>query len=685
MSASWSSGIVEPAGMIPEEPSGRLRPQLVEPSPRVHVNRIARRAGSFVPEWSHRPGDAGDVMMRLFGSQLHPLLARVNRLPEKTFVEFLRLAGVQQLAGGAAATLLTFEATSGAPQSTLVPRHFQVGAQPADGSQGLVVFETTRDLYVAPGSIAEARIQEGRAFLSIEDPAAGEPFRPFGDRAIAGRGFLVGIESEVPPGPTLSLGFALAAPATPPPASAGGVQPTRVALAPVLQWEVLEGASFGPVEVIVDETSGFTTNGVVELRLPSDWGPGTPAGVDADELLYWIRVRIVHGTFAEPPELSRVMLNAVRAEAVETIRNETLEHVPGTEDRMRLARTPVVPGSLVLEVLEGGATSDLLELDDGEDESPSTASGVRRWTEVSDLSRYGPDDRVFTLDPLVGEITFGDGHHGMALPRGFRHVEAVSYRVGGGARGAVDADAIKTLIHSAPFIRGATNPMPASDGTDMESRDRAVLRGPDEIRTRGRAVTERDYELLACRAPGASVARARAVSGLHPLISGAPIPGVVGVFLVPAGHSDGVPVASDQALRAVAEYLAGEVAPAGVEVVAAAARFHRIRVEVRVQVADTAADVGETVRGVIKELNAYFDPITGGDEGVGWPFGGSVRYMPLLRRLLARVPSASAIPRLNLVVDGARFPSCTDVQIPAYGLLWPEAHEVTVEAAEDPA
>lgn len=681
MSAPWWTVSGQSSRMIPDGPPGAVQPQPVDPAARTHLLELIARAPSFVPEWIRTTGDAGDALVRLFGAQLQPLIERLNRIPEKTLVEFLRIAGTQQLAGGTAEAILTFEAAEGT-SSAFVGRNFQVGAEPADGSQGLVVFETARDVNVTPGTIKQAAVQQGRVLTPIDDPTGGDTFRPFGDRAIAGRAFLIGIDATVAPGPTVSLGFAVAAaPGSPPPASAGGVQPSPVVLAPVLQWEVLDLTTYVPAEVIVDETSGFSASGIVELQPPRVWRAGRPAGAEGDTDLFWIRVRIVHGSYEQPPELSRVMLNAARAIAAETIRSETLEHVAGADNVMRVARTPVIPGSLVLEIDEGTATGDLLDPD-----SPSgddgTLEAVRRWTEVADLSTYGPNDRVFTLDPLSGEVSFGDGHHGASLPRGFRHVTASSYRVGGGARGAVDADAIRTLIHSAPFLRGAINPERASGGTDLESRARAILRGPEEIRARGRAVTERDYELLARRADGAAVARAHAVSGLHPVLPGAPIPGVVAVFVVPDGRIEGPPVADEQTLRAVAEYLSEQVAPAGVEVVAAAPRFHRIRAEVRVQIADPAADVGETVRRVLAELNLYFDPIGGGDDETGWPFGGPVRYMPLLRRLLSRVKTASAISRINLVLDGARFAKCTDVPISAQGLLWPVTHEVTVEAAE---
>ena len=49
--------------------------------------------------------------------QMEPLLERLNRFPDKTFVEFLNLAGVQPLQASPAAALLEFEVSENAPQS----------------------------------------------------------------------------------------------------------------------------------------------------------------------------------------------------------------------------------------------------------------------------------------------------------------------------------------------------------------------------------------------------------------------------------------------------------------------------------------------------------------------------------------------------------------------------------------
>ncbi len=604
MSAPWWVCESPPEGrkarLGPGPVPGIRQPLPAPVSAREPLRELLARVPAYTPEWTGLgTADAGEALAGLFGSQLQPLLERLNRLPEKALVEFLRLAEIEPQPGSAAQALLVFSAASGAPRSVPVPAGFQVGAQPADGSEGLAVFETGRELWVAPGKIAEVHVREGRLLRQIETFDGGEAFRPFGDRPLPGRALLLGIEASAAPQTRLAIGLGVAAPpGAPPPAAAGGLQPLPLPPPPVLRWEVLDGASFTPAEVTQDDTGGLIRSGVVELRLPRRWRPGRPPGLDQGETLYWAQVRIAHGEFDAPPELSMLHLNVVPASAAETIRDEVVQPEPGAERRYRLARTPVVPGTLVLDVVEGGAGGDLLALaaDAPGDEAAEPLADVRRWSEISDLAAAGPNDRVYVLDEATGSLTFGDGVHGAALPQGFRHVQAASYQVGGGARGAVDADAIDTLIRSAPFVTGVTNPLPAGGGTGAEERGETLARGPQVIRARGRAVTEADYELLALEAPGADVRRAHAVSGHHPALAGAAIPGVVGVYVVPRDRGEGQPTPDEQALGAVARHLARAVAPAGVEVVAAAPRYHRIRAEVTVQLGDPAADPSEAVR-----------------------------------------------------------------------------------------
>src|SRR6185436_20198818 len=95
------------------------------------TGEVRARIRSFTPEWTNsRPTDAGIALTQLFGEQMEPVLERLNQLPDKTFVEFLNLAGISPLPASPAAALLEFEVSDTAPQSVFISKGFQVGAQP---------------------------------------------------------------------------------------------------------------------------------------------------------------------------------------------------------------------------------------------------------------------------------------------------------------------------------------------------------------------------------------------------------------------------------------------------------------------------------------------------------------------------------------------------------------------------
>jgi predicted phage baseplate assembly protein len=650
--------------------TGQTVPELIEARRALVEQELRQRIGAFTPQWTRlQADDPGLALVRLFSEQAEPILQRLNRLPDKVFVEYLRSAGVTPLAQRPAQALLQFEVSSAAPNSVLVARGFQAGARPAAGNGDLVIFETERDLYAANASIEQAYTQESGALREVDVSAdAAQGFLPFGRKPRAGRALYIGLGGGVAPSPSLSLGVRVSVPAgSPPPVGLGGVAPLPVPPPPLLRWELLRNGRFEAAEVLRDESDSLLRSGCVELRIPRDWQAAVLSGGD-QQVLRWLRLRIVHGSYSEAPRLASVALNMVPARAVRTLRNEVLEHVAGSQGRrLRLSQTPVVPGTLILEV-GGGADND---------------SGANRWREVNNLSAYGPDDKVYVLDPLTGEVNFGDSRHGAALPPGFRNVRALSYQVASGAAGAVEAGEIKALIHAAPFVTKVSNPYPAAGGADTEPLARTLRRGPAFVRARGRAVTVADYAVMALQAPGADIERSHAVDGFHPGYPGARIAGVVGVFVVPPDTGEEGPlVPSEDSLSAVARYLSEQVAATGVEVVAAPPRYHRVGVAATIET-DPAADTGAVVRATLSELNLYLHPLTGGDDGAGWPFGQTIRNAALVRRLLSRVDGLRAVSRLNLVVDGVRRPACSDYPLSANGLIWPEGHEILpVPAAE---
>ncbi|ADI03614.1 hypothetical protein SBI_00493 [Streptomyces bingchenggensis BCW-1] len=644
-------------------------PELVDATREAVRAEVRGRIAGYTPDWTDPDRqDAGVALVRLFGTQAEPVLGRVNRLPEKALAEHLAIAGVRRRPAGAAAALLEFTVNPPNGSSVLVPAGFQSAAQTPAGQ---VVYETDQDLYATPATLGDLAVQEAGTLepLPLGPSGPSRPFAPFGRDPEPGNGLWIGLAGPAGPYPRLSLGIVVVA-APPAPTASGGALPLPLPPAPLLRWDVLDGTRLVPAELIRDSTAGLSASGTVELRVPRSWEPGTPAATRPR--LRWLRVRIAHGAFTGPaPVLSGLRLNVVAATAARTIRDEPLQPVQDPaatgRRRMKLSQVPILAGSVVIEV-DDDAGGDVFGTS-----AATTAGTSSRWREVESLAGYGADDRVFTVDYDSGEVTFGDGVNGAAVPPGFRNVRAVRYRVGGGSAGAVRAGAVGAVVTALPFVTGVGNPFPASGGTDAEPDADAMRRGVGELRARGRAVAPADYGLLATRAPGASVARARGVPGLHPDFAGAPIPGVVGVLVVPPVLPDDPgepPVPTAATLRAVADFLSREAAPAGVTVVAAPAPYHRVAVESWVTL-DPDLDRAAVLARAGDAVRTYLDPLRGGEDGAGWPFGGALRHTALVRRLLA-VDGVLAVTRLSLTVDGVRRPPCTDHALPPHTLVWPE-------------
>ena len=147
---------------------------------------------------------------------------------------------------------------------------------------------------------------------------------------------------------------------------------------------------------------------------------------------------------------------------------------------------------------------------------------MRRSGRVGRSRKAHPDQQVYEFDPATGQITFGDGVHGAAVPLGFRNVVA-TYEAISDSSGVIAADAANTLINSAPFVTGVTNPQPGSGGTGVGSQARGdPARTADLPRRRNRAVTTADYALMATQVAG--IVGASTIAGRHPTYPGRPIP-----------------------------------------------------------------------------------------------------------------------------------------------------------------
>jgi hypothetical protein len=147
--------------------------------------------------------------------------------------------------------------------------------------------------------------------------------------------------------------------------------------------------------------------------------------------------------------------------------------------RYVLARAPIVDATLTISVDEG--------------------AGPAVWTRVPSLLESQPTDTAYAVRRDENSkvwIEFGGGPYGHAPARGFNNITA-SYCQGGGAKGNVPATTISKPVTTIGQLQLVMNENPAGGGTDAEATQDAVVRGPAQFRSGGRAVTAADYVTLA--------------------------------------------------------------------------------------------------------------------------------------------------------------------------------------------
>lgn len=644
--------------MRPGELGDGLEPELLTESRQTVLGDFERRAAAYTPEWTARTADdAGVAILRVHATLATEAHRRLNRVPARLALDHLRAAGVRARPPSPALALGAVQVEEGAeaPVETSAGSVFTTSAGPTGP-----VLETEHGCSALPGRIGGVAVLAG-GWTALDRADELDGLAPFGPRPRPPAELWLGVESAVAPAGTLTVAVELAAP---PGRSTGSASATSSPPPPaLLRWEAI--AASGPTELAVDldGTRGLDRSGVVAFRVPAalDWPATLRPGQTTGTPMRWLRARLLTATFRPDLRLRRVALNGVSAVAARSVRGEVAQPLerPATGGATyRLTSTPVLPGSVVLDVTEPAS-------------SLGAADVVQRWAQVPSLATAQPDDRVFVLDPAEGLLTFGDGVRGRAVPEGYRNVVARSYRTGGGTEGVPAADDVLPPEVSTADL-GGLRVLSITTASPAESVRDLLLRGPGEIRSRRRAVAAADYAVSALGTPGVDIARAHALPGRDPL-TGTPRPGTIGLVLVPhSADRTHPPAPSAETLQLVADHLARATGIVGARVHAVAPRYREVAVSGLI-VGRVGADLAAVTTTARRAIDDWLDPLAGG-AGAGWGFGEPVRWNALVRMLLGEVPELEAASQLSFRVDGRRLPTCADVELAAGELVWPGTH-----------
>ncbi|RYG25204.1 putative baseplate assembly protein, partial [bacterium] len=486
---------------------------------------IRTRIPRYTPEWSPvwtdlNDSDPGITLAQLFAWMSDMLLYRLGQTPELNYIKFLQMVGIELRSAQPAQVEITFGTKKDFPASFVsVPARTQVSAEdPAGGSP--IVFETERPLVALTAQLVSLQTYDSGVYTPVTEvnAAAEEGFDPFGTFPQKDGALLLGFDANKPfDRETIDLAFfsLLDGPSA---EFVSCASPGGSFASAKIEWQCWNGTGWTALGLIKDETLALMCTGHVVLRAPvkGEWVSAV-LGVDATPR-YWMRGVLTKVQYERPPRLLAIRTNTAPARQVATIRDEVVGGSNGRRDQIfTLRQTPILEGSLRLEVDEG--------------------DGFVEWAQVDDFFASGPQDLHYALDPTSGTIRFGDGLTGAIpvansnLPGG--NVVAREYRHGGGKAGNVGPGLAKTLVRAIAGIDDAKvgNLLPALGGRDEEGLDEAKKRAPVSIKSRDRAVTVEDYEAFASQA--ANVARAKALPLVHPSYPNVKVPGSITIIVVP--------------------------------------------------------------------------------------------------------------------------------------------------------
>ncbi len=240
------------------------------------------------------------------------------------------------------------------------------------------------------------------------------------------------------------------------------------------------------------------------------------------------------------------------------------------------------------------------------------------------------------------------------------------------------------LKSSIPYLASVTNLEAARGGTDPETMESAKLRAPKVLRARTRAVSAEDFEYLALEA-SSLVARARCISSATTTDEQGTPPGIVRLLLVPVVSESNGPIPSGEleltrSIREEVQTYLDERRLLATRLEIASPRYVPVAVTAQIRAKD-GSHSRQVADDVEKRLYRYINPVDGGPDGGGWPFGRSLS-LPEVYATIQGVADVDYIEEVELFpVDastGERQEATTRITIPANSLLCSHKHEISV-------
>ena len=651
------------------------------------VEECILRIPRYCPEWTnYNPSDPGITLVELFAWLTDQMLLRFNQVPRRNYVTFLELLGIRLKAPTPAQTAQTFYLSTTLPDIYTIPSATEIATVRTE-TEDAIVFSTIRPLVIGKPSIRhfltaetaeeQPQILRDRFIGTWRQQPNGEweglELSCFNEQPQLGNCFYLVFDPDQPiEGNVIAITFKGEA------ATSTGINPEI----PPRRWEAWNGLFWENVlfREIDDSTKGFSFSELVReggnplqgADLVLHMGQRWPVTQFVTYQGRWLRCVYTQTQTNQPGYLRSPRFVALSARSIggtvdaiqcTTIRNEILGESDGN------------PGQTFQ--LQG---TGILPREDNEHILVTPYGGLPQiWQEVNDFSESGPEDLHYTIDSITGTIQFGpllrepsqlreqtrwrsrsqglstpllssgngngngaverldasavqsmERQYGAVPPRGAM-IQMAAYRIGGGIQGNVNTGSIKILKSAVPYVASTINLTSARSGADAESLEEAVMRVPRLLRTRNRAVTPEDFEYLAQEATGGGIARSLCLPPTRKEDAG-----IVRLLLVPHANTEAIEqglgldpeslTLTPQLIDQVSTYL-DERRLLGVEVRYSQPNYVGVAVQTEVAldpIYNNPRAQQEILLQLHRALYRFLNPLTGGPDRNGWPFGRPV-------------------------------------------------------------
>lgn len=616
------------------------------------VDEAKKRIPHYCKEWTdHNLSDPGVTLIELFAWMTDIMLYRINQVPDLHYIKFMEMLGITLRAPVPAKVPVSFWLSK--PQTTpvLIPANTEVASTQTETERSIVFTTdvsfkvelpelTSMFSRVTSGSKGEKRFRKHN-IRSLE--AGLEGINVFSDVPQLDDALYFGFENDLS---HHILGFEMDFD----PAGGAGIDPTL----PPYIWEASTGIDdhhWDICDMEMDTTKGMNKAGRIQIHLPKMGKYRTNK-----QECYWVRARVKEISPTETQEGMRPYQTTpiFRQVSVATWGGT----VPATHaqqvTREFLGQSDGSPGQRYqlqfYPILSRSAGERLTVQVDGE---PS-----QQWVEVPDFSESGANDKHYTLDSVTGELRFGpairqpDGTiklYGAVPPRGANLIFQ-KYRYGGGQIGNVQSHVLNTLKTAIPYIARVSNRQTAWGGLDAESVESAKMRVPSLLRSRGRAVTEDDFQFLAKQALPATIGRVKCLQP-RPSEAGRVAPGQVFVLVIPRLPNPGRRLNPDELqldkddMAILTDYLdERRLLTVRLDVRPPAYYWVSIKVQLRTTPGEDKAAVEAEV---LSRLYRFLNPLTGGQDGKGWPFGRDL-FLSDVYQCLQGIPDVQFVRNVEM-------------------------------------